>query len=489
MTAIGRFPARVVSVRRPEVWVCLVGFSSAVLYVVVRSTARGAWNGGRPTTDQASTAFLAAAYALGLTLLFGLYVLLLKRTHLGLLATRRSRILVLAVPVLVQIAMLVDTPVLSTDLFTYLALGYIGTLPGGNPYLQQARSIGDTPFGQQLVALGWPPAQGPSPYGPLWNELATAIVAVTQNAHAALLLTKIILVAASLGSAGLIWLALSRVDPAMRLLGTVAYLWNPLVIVEIAGEGHNDAILALTVLAALAASVYMRPGITLVALTVGTLSKYVPLMLLPAQLVYFWRAGGARPGRFWLPLALGIIAALLVFVGAFLPMWAGTATFQSAIRVALSNPASSPEQLSPRILGVLRLIAFGLFTLIASWRVRDATSLLTTCGAIALMYAAVGSASYWQWYDILPVALLSLSPRRFLSIVVVLSGLAELQAPALLFVRDGLTTDEIITWTSRAARGIPVVVYVLVVLAERYRLSWSVNGERAGAVLLRRSAN
>ena len=41
----------------------------------------------------------------------------------------------------------------------------------------------------------------------------------------------------------LIWAILSNLAPARRLGGTILYAWNPLALIELAGNGHNDGLL------------------------------------------------------------------------------------------------------------------------------------------------------------------------------------------------------------------------------------------------------
>src|ERR671934_246259 len=59
-------------------------------------------------------------------------------------------------------------------------------------------------------------------------------------------LSRLVVVAASLGSALLIWKILGDVRPGHQFVGTLAYLWNPLIVVEVATEGHNDSLVVFS---------------------------------------------------------------------------------------------------------------------------------------------------------------------------------------------------------------------------------------------------
>ena len=60
-----------------------------------------------------------------------------------------------------------------------------------------------------------------------------------------------IALASALGSAWLAWSILGRIRPAFRLAGTVLLLWNPVVLVELSAEGHNDGLMTFFVLLAI----------------------------------------------------------------------------------------------------------------------------------------------------------------------------------------------------------------------------------------------
>lgn len=115
----------------------------------------------------------------------------------------------------------------------------------------------------------------------------------------------------------------------VRLLGhfnqraqwVLIYLWHPLVVVEIAGNGHLEALGIAAVLGALYCFFKGRDYIALGALGGGVLVKFLPVVLLPA----FVRWKGWRPLN-WPAL---LIAPCVVPLG-YLPFaWAGAPVFGS----------------------------------------------------------------------------------------------------------------------------------------------------------------
>src|SRR5215207_2480359 len=222
------------------------------------------------------------------------------------LGNGRARTLALLFPVLFNAGLLLGDPYQSIDTLTYVAHGYMGNLPGVNPYVTTASQVVHTDFARQLAPFGWLPVHGLSPYGPLWTYLEIAAFKVGGDVLATLLLLKTMVVAASLGSAALIWKILGRVRPEDQLLGTLVYLWNPVIVVEFAAKGHNDALMILCLLASLALCVSGRPALSMVASVLGVLVKYVPLIFLPAQLIYLWHTRQSR-SRLALYLMLGFL--------------------------------------------------------------------------------------------------------------------------------------------------------------------------------------
>src|SRR5205814_4367672 len=82
---------------------------------------------------------------------------------------------------------------------------------------------------------------------------------------------------------------LRQVRPDWALRGTLFFAWNPLVLFEVPGNGHNDAV----VVAFMPAGVYLftraRRVAVLPAIMAGALTKFVPALLLPAAAAAIWR--------------------------------------------------------------------------------------------------------------------------------------------------------------------------------------------------------
>src|SRR5581483_8309654 len=146
------------------------------------------------------------------------------------------------------------------------------------------------------------------------------------NLLAALLAFKTLALAFFALDLALIWAILGRWRPGDRRLGVYLVAWNPLVVLDVAGNGHNDIVMAFFVLLALYALARGWDGLVLPALTLGALIKFTPAILLPLATVYLLARAGrqtARRGpRFELLLgSMAISAALAALL--YLPFWQG----------------------------------------------------------------------------------------------------------------------------------------------------------------------
>jgi hypothetical protein len=435
-------------VRRQELNVVALGIASGLLYGIVYAAERQiflnglALNGIGEAANVPRLALGVAAYVGASLLLFGLYVRLLWLCSRGRLVGR-SRALALVFPVLFHIGWCASTPYLSRDAFTYLAHGYLGVLPGGNPHLQPVTNVVGTAFGDELARYGWRGIDDVTVYGPLWTHLETLALRLTSDVVTALLILKAIIVMASLGSAALIWSILGRVRPEVQLLGTLGYLANPLIVIELAGEGHNDALMVFFVLTALFFAVLWRPAASLVALLLGALTKYLPLILLPPLVVFFWRGARSRT-EVARSAIVALIAGAAATIIAYGPFWGGSATIQGVLTAGGGRSVQSsvsgtlvwalerwiPTADAARFTSLLLVAVFGIISLVAMARARGPKGLIVASTVIALTYVLVASPYVWPWHAVLPVALAALSPRSALFLVAALLSLCgRLVAP------------------------------------------------------------
>jgi hypothetical protein len=110
----------------------------------------------------------------------------------------------------------------------------------------------------------------------------------------------------------LAWIFREEKDRAFRV---AVYAWNPLVIVEFAGSGHNDVLALLGIVGGLAL-LQKRPALANVSIALATMAKAFPAVLLP---VWIRRAGWPEKRSAWWAAALAGAVSVLVI----LPYWDG----------------------------------------------------------------------------------------------------------------------------------------------------------------------
>jgi hypothetical protein len=210
------------------------------------------------------------------------------------------------------------------------------------------------------------------------------------------------------------------------------------------------------------------------ALILGVLTKYLPLILLPAQVIYLWRTRQRRPPKI-LPFTLLVTGGLALMALIIQPLWAGLETFRGVRGVAHPGVVASTAGL---LTGVLSLAyssteaslvttvalgsLFGVFLLIVSWRVRDTSGFLAACASIALAYLLIASPVYWAWYAAFPLSLMALSPDgAFRWMAPVLSLCSRLVAPIDDIAANGFTDWKVlVVVTTTIGVALPLVIWL-----------------------------
>jgi hypothetical protein len=354
--------------------------------------------------------------------------------------------------------------------------------------------------------IGWP--DEPTVYGPVWLVISTTFFNIGNSLvgtfSAQLLWLRILADLAHLANAWLVWsiaglffaarpgtrppvlhltdtrrvhLPGTRLRPpsvtpvathrnafALRAAALLFYIWNPLLMIEFAGSGHNDVVMLTFVLLAIWLHLKGRWPLAASALALAVLVKLPALLLLPGYVWYlFWRDYNAAPTRPLLhrgaaalarPLqALGI--ALLTGVVLYLPFWEGWRT----LLPPLTGPANrlfvhtlaydiwwnGPPVLA-NVLGVtsgradfmqgvrdffdtnLHLvfnIVLGITAIALTWGARTFRRLLVLWGWLMLA-AAMLQAWYWPWYASWSIAVAAIAPSRRLRVTTMVLAISSL---------------------------------------------------------------
>lgn len=228
-------------------------------------------------------------------------------------------------------------PLLSTDIYNYLAYGRMVAGYGLNPYLVPPSRMGSDPV------LAFPLWDIVTHYGPVWTgvEAAVAFLSGSGGVFPALLLFKGCGAACHLATAVLGYFLAAQRGPreaagALLLLG-----WSPLLLVEAAGSGHNDLAMMALAMAGLLAFRVRRPWAGYLLLLLSALVKYVTVLLLGFYLLAWLRLEGGSRRRLRLLAALAGVGLMLLVV-AYAPFWQGPATLLAGIGEETTHLMLSP---------------------------------------------------------------------------------------------------------------------------------------------------
>jgi hypothetical protein len=144
-------------------------------------------------------------------------------------------------------------PVLfSTDVFSYIAYARMGVEHGINPYLQGPAAISHDPV-FRYVGRDWLRVQ--SAYGPLYTLLSYPLAPL--GVHGALWAMKLEALLASIGTLALVWRC-AKARGRDPLPALIAVGMNPLYLLYGLGGAHNDLIMMLAMMAAVALTLTPR---------------------------------------------------------------------------------------------------------------------------------------------------------------------------------------------------------------------------------------
>lgn len=315
-------------------------------------------------------------------------------------------------------------PITALDVAVYVVNARNWVLYGGNPLTVPPDAFPDDPY----IHLAGEYVNKTSPYGPVWELLARIPVqlGVTGIAEGIIAMKVISLIA----FAGMAWLIgwRSRQQDAGFAVGEAAALGffalNPLVLLEAAGNGHNDMVMAAFVTLGLILWQRGKWAWAAFALTLASLVKLPALILLPLFGLDVLISAASRRERLLRGLGLGAIV-LGVFLLSYRLMGPFPDVFHGVIQ-SLARRSFSPAYavyviareidpgLSKYILPNTRYVFLAIYALIVLAFLRK-KSTLTEAGFLAYFAMIYLGNAFRLWYPLwfIPFAALNLNSRTF----------------------------------------------------------------------------
>ena len=329
----------------------------------------------------------------------------------GELSRRTVAIAVVALHALFLLA----PPLLSQDVFSYIAYARLGAEHGLDPYTHAPLDIPADPvfgFAGSRTAV--------SVYGPLFTLPSYALAPL--GVPAAYWLLKIVAALASLGVVAFVWRCAERLGRDPRAPALLVGL-SPLVLVHVVSAAHNEALVMLLVMAGVHAFLAGRPT------AAGAWSTAATGVKASAALVVPYLALGSRPnfGRAVAgaaAAALGLLALGLIGFGTNVFDAFGLLSSNQGRSSRLSFPYLTSELLglsrdAVRAAFALAFAAVAGWTLWRTWRGADAIRM----AGWATLAILVCSAWLVPWYLLwlLPLAALA-ADRRLTWATLAVSG-------------------------------------------------------------------
>ena len=223
------------------------------------------------------------------------------------------KVIVIAAAVF-RLSLLFSIPALSDDIYRYVWDGRV-QWAGINPYRY-------APAAQELVqvrdALIFPKINHPE-LPTIYPPIAQIAFWVGYGISGGILGIKVLLTCADMIVGWLLIYLLRHFE--QRAQWVLIYFWHPLVVVEIAGNGHMESLGIVALLAALYLFLKGRDHIALSALGGAVLVKFLPLVFLPS----FVRWKGWRPTN-WSAL---LMVPCVVILGYLPYAWTGASVLGS----------------------------------------------------------------------------------------------------------------------------------------------------------------
>ena len=306
-------------------------------------------------------------------------------------------------------------PLNSSDIFAYIQLGRIMAVYHSNPYVMTYAGIHD-PYSP----YAWSPA--PMPYGPVaLPPFYIAGLASTLHPFAGVYLLKLIWYLVHACTMYVMARLLEgRPDGARSLF---LFGFNPLLLIEILANGHNDVLVVFGVAAALLAVSRQRFAMGIFLATLPMLVKLTAGVLLAAITAYSIRRRG---------LVMGVQAAVLLIVLGLALRVCCFGNFQQMTVLFGGMPASwNPNSLyhlrtlltsrtsSTWVIVAVRTAAIALMAAFCGWRLTrvrtfEGIARETVYVMLPLFIAYV----FWPWYVTWLVPLAAIAPTTPAALIV-----------------------------------------------------------------------
>lgn len=176
---------------------------------------------------------------LALTAVYAITLVYIQRQTLVKIRNQRWLFFLLGSTLLFGLILLMEPKLFSDDVFTYIFSGRILAIYHADPLNNAPVQFPFDAYSRWVISG----RNTSNIYGPLWLCIASLLVSLRSHPIGTLFLFKGLALLSHLLNCVLVWAILGKVAPTRRVLGTLIYAWNPLIVIELAGSGHSEGVL------------------------------------------------------------------------------------------------------------------------------------------------------------------------------------------------------------------------------------------------------
>ena len=315
---------------------------------------------------------------------------------------------------LISIIFMLTLPTLSSDIYYYIGDSWLSAKYGENPYYTSVNDLQNQGINDTILQNTGYWKTTTSVYGPLWNFIAKILVTLSfGNITIALYIFKI---AALITHLGLCYLIYKLTNSTKNVL---IYGLNPLVLVELLSNVHNDIYLILFVFLSLYFIIKKKNiYLAILAMSCSIAIKYSTVLIVPFLLLYYFKE--EKMGKKLAYCIISGLSIILLVVIMYMPyykdltiftnMLVQNEKFSQSIRLFLFQNLSNKfsKIIGDISLPIFAIIYVGLIIKLLIKNEKDFGKIINSYNWIMLAFIFLILTNFQKWYILwlLPTALL-----------------------------------------------------------------------------------
>ncbi|MCK5269044.1 MAG: hypothetical protein KAR07_12765 [Spirochaetes bacterium] len=248
-------------------------------------------------------------------------------------------------------------------------------------------------------------------YGPLWLIIsAFPTILANGTVFFGVLFFKLLAILFNIGTCFFVFKIIKQIKPDYKYLGTMLYAFNPLILFEVANNGHNDIAMMFFVILSIFVWLKKKYYLSLILLICAVLIKLVSILLLPIFILITLNeiVGLNKKIKFFINSAIIFCAIAALIYGAIPDMFSGInrqfetislayASFLPLILIAITKGANII--LIKKISYAVFIILYAaVLALIFFHKKSGVSNLVKYYFAAFLLYFLTANFSFMQWY-------------------------------------------------------------------------------------------